>query len=58
MPFIPHGRALGALPPDQMVLFLLALCVVVAVGSVVAHARCRRQEREFAEHLQRALRRG
>ena len=57
MPFIPHSRVLGSLPPDTVVLFLLALCAFVVVGTAFAYARCRRQQCEFDRHLRQLLRR-
>ncbi len=58
MPFITHGPVLRTLPPDQIVLFLVALAVVVAVGTGLAYARCRRRECEFERILRLVLRRG
>lgn len=58
MPFVPNSRVLGSVSPDLLVLFLLALCVVVVTLSAVAHARCRREEREFECIVQKLLRRG
>lgn len=58
MPFITHGPVLRTLPPDQIVLFLVALAAVVAIGTGLAYARCRRQECEFDRILRVVLRRG
>jgi hypothetical protein len=58
MPYIPHSRVLGSLPPDQVVLALLVLCAFVVIGTGFAYARCRRQQCEFDRHLRQVLRRG
>lgn len=57
MPVLPHSRALSSLHPDVIVIALLAVCVIVAVGSVVCFVRCRREEREFDCALREVLRR-
>ena len=56
MPIIPSGPALQSLPPDQIVYFLLGLCVVVVAATAWASARCRREECELDRKLRQVLR--
>jgi hypothetical protein len=58
MPIIPQGPAFQSLPPDQIVFFLLGLCVVVVAGTAWAYARCRREDCAFEARLREVLRRG